>query len=113
MNQFAKATGTGKDEQVVLGDGWKQFAFTRDDFAYLGTIRRGMEVGALAKDPAGSYWQVNGDIRQELNKSRVAALLRNAIDLRHPVAGVGPPRAERAAVTVVVKPRRRVVVPPR
>ena len=113
MNQFAKATGTSKDDRIVLGDRWKQFAFTTDALDYLGTIRRGMEIGALAKDPAGGYWQVNGDIRQELNKSRVAALLRTAIDRRHPVAVTGQPRAERAAVTVVVKPSRCVVVPPR
>ena len=41
------------------------------------------------------------------------ATLRTAIDRRHPVAVTGQPRAERAAVTVVVKPSRRVVVPPR
>lgn len=110
-----KPTGTtrsGKDVQIVLGEGWRQFAFTRDGLDYLGTIRRGMEIGALARDADGGYWQVNGDIRQLLNTSRVAAHLRDATVRRKPLMlPRQPTQTERAAVSVVIKPRRRVLVP--
>lgn len=103
---------SGNDTQITLGEGWRQFAMPRDDLTYMGTIRRGMEIGALAKDGTGAYLLVNGDIRQTLNSSRVEAKLRSAV-VRHPRVPVvqGPSAAERAAVVVVVKPRRRVVVP--
>ncbi|MEO5672578.1 MAG: hypothetical protein ABIR26_17980 [Ramlibacter sp.] len=113
MQQFAKAHGTGQDTQIVLGDGWKQFAFTTDGFEYLGTIRRGMEIGALARDESGGYWQVNGDIRRVLNTSRVTALLRAAGGRRKQSDPWEQPKAaDRANVVVVIKPRRRIVVPP-
>lgn len=111
MKPFTKLR-TGNDVQIVLGDGWKRFAFTGDALDYLGTIRRGMEIGALAKDAEGNYWQVNGDIRQVLNASRVAAHLRRARAQREPrVAGRQPIDVARAAVVVVIKPRRRVLMP--
>jgi hypothetical protein len=100
------------DTQITLGDGWHQFAQPRDDLTFMGTIRRGMEIGALAKDHAGAYLLVNGDIRQTLNTSRVEAKLRSAV-VKHPRVQVvhGPTEAERAAVVVVVKQRRRIVMP--
>jgi hypothetical protein len=101
-----------KDIHIILGMGWRQFAFDRDDLAYLGTIRRGIEIGALAQDSAGNYLQVNGDMRQALNKSRIEAKLREAMGKDHMVQQVRQPTiAERAAVTVVIKPRRRVMAP--
>ncbi len=71
-----------------------------------------MEIGALAWDDAGAYWQVNGDIQQALNKSRMEAHLRKAGFRPAPAAqadvSTGP---ERNAVSVVVKRRRRVLLP--
>ncbi|MDE2402234.1 MAG: hypothetical protein KGL90_11275 [Burkholderiales bacterium] len=101
------------DTQITLGDGWRQFAaMARPDLEYLGVIRRGMQIGALAKDEAGAYWQVNGDMRQALNLSRVEAKLRGAIVRRPRVEVVRQPSPdERAAVVVVVKPKRRVLMP--
>jgi hypothetical protein len=101
-----------KDTHIILGMGWRQFAFPRDDLAYLGTIRRGIEIGALAKDSAGNFLQVNGDMRQALNKSRIEAKLRDTVG-KYPATEHTrqPTVAERAAVTIVVKPRRRVMTP--
>ena len=83
--------------------------FTTDEL--LGVIRRGIEIGALAKDSKGGYWQVNGDMRQVLNASKVQALLRSAKPDTRPAPVVRPPTAEqRAAGVVVVKPKRRVIV---
>lgn len=101
-----------KSLQIVLGTGWKQFAFFRDDLSYLGTIKRGLEVGALAKDSGGNFLQVNGDIRQFLNKSRIEAQLREmASQVQSATRFRQPTVEERTAVTVVVKPRRRVMEP--
>lgn len=103
---------SSKDTQVILGNGWRQFAFPRDDLEYLGTIRRGLEIGALAKDTEGHFLQVNGDMRQSLNTSRMEAMVRKAVVRIQPASVTRQPSpGERAAVVVVVKPRRRVVFP--
>ncbi len=110
MKPFTKRR-TSNDIQIVLGDGWKRFAFAPEGLDYLGTIQRGMEIGALAKDVAGDYWQVNGDVRQALNASRVAAHLRKALAQRGPhAAGRSATGVARAAVVVLIKPRRRVPI---
>lgn len=98
--------------QITLGEGWRQFAFDRPDLEYLGVIRRGIEIGALARDKDGAFWQVNGDMRQALNSSKMQALLRSARPDTKPAPVTRQPTAEqRAAVVVTVKPRRRVVAP--
>lgn len=99
--------------QITLGEGWRQFAFDRPDLEYLGVIRRGIEVGALAKDADGQFLQVNGDMRQVLNASRIQALLRSARPATKPVPVTRQPTAEqRASVVVTIKPKRRVIVAP-
>ena len=101
------------ETQITLGDGWRQFGFEREDLEFLGVIRRGMEIGALAKDATGAYLQVNGDMRQVLNKSRVETYMRSApVRISKVVMARQPSEAERAAVVVVVKPRRRIILPP-
>src|SRR5690606_1453099 len=112
-NPFVKKR-TSNDTQITLGDGWRQFASVpRADLEYLGVIRRGMQIGALAKDETGAYWQVNGDMRQALNLSRIQARLRSAKVRPGKVEVVRQPTSEeRAKVVVVVKPKRRVVMPP-
>jgi hypothetical protein len=102
----------GNDAQIITGEVWRQFAFPQDDIEFLGVIRRGIEIGALAQDKDGAYFQVNGDMRQVLNKSRITALLRSAKVSKAPVQVVRQPtEAERSAVVVVVKQRRRIVLP--
>lgn len=108
-----RKTPSGGDTQITLGAGWQRFAFTTPGLAFLGTIRRGMEIGALARDEAGGYLQVNGDIHQVLNKSRVAAHLRKAGFRANPIAvAFQTAGVERAAVSVVIKRRRRALLPP-
>ncbi len=101
------------DMQIILGAGWQRFAFTTPGLLYLGTIRRGMEIGALAIDETGDYVQVNGDIHQALNKSRIAAYLRKAGVRPAPALQVYPPKTEveRPIVSVIVKHRRRILPP--
>ncbi|HSV54774.1 MAG TPA: hypothetical protein VLJ57_21810 [Burkholderiaceae bacterium] len=112
MKASTKKTTSGGNIQIIVGSGWQRFAFTTRGLDFLGTIRRGMEIGALARDEAGGYLQVNGDIHQVLNKSRVAAHLRKAGFRSDPIAVTIPPtETERAAVSVVIKRRRRVLMP--
>lgn len=105
-----KARKTNTD-QITLGEGWRQFAFAQADIELLGVIRRGIEIGALARDKDGAFLQVNGDMRQPLNTSRIQALLRSARpDTRSAPVARQPSTEQRAAVVVTVKPRRRVLV---
>lgn len=74
-------------------------------------IRRGIEIGALAKEQNGAFLQVNGDMRQSLNTSRIQALLRSARPALRSAPVVRQPTSEqRAAIVVTVKPKRRVIV---
>jgi len=107
----AKRGGNNKSTLVTPGDGWRMFAQPHNDLEYLGTIQRGLEIGALARDLAGHYLQVNGDIRQTLNASRVETALR-AAKPRAPSYVPRPAPTPSKPVVVTVKPRRRVIVPP-
>lgn len=72
----------------------------------LGVVQRGLETGALARLPDGSYAQVNGDIVQPLNRTQVEIALRCAgvaVDARQDVPGAQP--------TVIVKRRRSIQRP--
>jgi hypothetical protein len=98
---------------IRLGDGGLRFAQPRNGMAVLGTVQRGMQIGALAQLDDGSYAQVNGDIIQTLNASKVRKELRNASGspARMGSMPVTSRSVSAAAVTVVVKKRRRVVSP--
>ena len=48
------------------------------DAQVLGVVQRGLETGALARLPNGSYVQVNGDILQPLNPTQVETAMRAA-----------------------------------
>lgn len=112
MKSRSKPAPSGGDIQITLGDGWQRFAFVTPGLTFLGTIRRGMEIGALARDDAGAYLQANGDMRKVLNKSRVVAHLRKAGVRSESTGGaVLPTGTERAPVSVVIKRRRRVLGP--
>lgn len=114
MKPLHKPVPADNDIQISLGAGWQRFAFATPGLIYLGTIRRGLEIGALARDATGAYLQVNGDIHQALNKSRVAAHLRKVGARPDPAAVAHSPttETERPAVSVIVKRRRRILTPP-
>ena len=65
----------------------------------LGVVQRGLQIGALVRDKAGEYLQINGDTAQVLNKSAVEHALRAAM--------LSTPRAP--ARPVVGVRRRRLV----
>lgn len=69
----------------------------------LGTVQRGLQIGALALLADGTYAQVNGDVMEPLNTSRVLHAMRKD----HAALKSTPPPA--APAVVVTKKRRRVV----
>jgi hypothetical protein len=99
-------------------------------YQYLGRIQRGLEVGALALTPQGTYVQVNGSIVTPLNASRVTSSLRKLMGRRGAsLPGVRPagevagdlaeaeetytaPAAPSAPVTVIVRKKKRTLVMP-
>lgn len=86
--------------------GPQQFAAEREGLVMLGTVQRGLEIGALARTESGDYLQVNGDILQPLNKSRIETALRKMqppAPKRRPVTG--------PTTTPVVTIKRRRIIP--
>jgi hypothetical protein len=71
---------------VCLGeDEWRRFTAggdPADGLRMLGSVRRGAQIGALARDANGRYVQINGDYRTELNQAQIAAALQ------HPRQGI-------------------------
>ena len=96
--------------RIRLGAHWTAFAYAREDMELLGTVQRGMQIGALARLPDNTYAQVNGDVIQPLNRSRIEATLRSTPPARtdRPFMSVPP---SGPAPVVTIKKRRRVVAP--
>ena len=61
---------------VTVGGLWRLYTHAMSGFEMLGTVQRGMEVGALARTQAGLLVQVNaGAIRALDQRKALAALL--------------------------------------
>jgi hypothetical protein len=98
---------------IRLGDNGLRFAQPRSGMVVLGTIQRGMQIGALAQLDDGTYVQVNGDVIQSLNASKIKKELRGASGTpsRMGAMPVTSRSVSAASVTVVVKKKRRMVMP--
>ena len=61
---------------VTVGGQWRLYTHAMCGFEMLGTVQRGMEIGALARTQAGLLVQVNaGAIRALDQRKALAALL--------------------------------------
>ena len=61
---------------VTIGGPWRLYTHAMSGFEMLGTVQRGMEIGALARTQAGLLVQVNaGAIRALDQRKALAALL--------------------------------------
>ena len=61
---------------VTVGGPWRIYTHAMSGFEMLGTVQRGMEIGALARTQAGLLVQVNaGAIRALDQRKALAALL--------------------------------------
>lgn len=93
-----------KSFTIALGPRWAAFAQAREGVQMLGTVQRGMQIGALARLQDGSYAQINGDVVEVLNTSRVLFALR----ANHGKAPPAPRRDLPPPVVIVKKRRLRV-----
>ncbi len=97
---------------VRLGQSeWIRHTYARpndDPLRLLGSVRRGMQIGALAKSADGEYFQVVGDFVTPLNKSKIEAAVAKAANSE---AFASPQAmAKPAPPPIVVIKRRRIPV---
>lgn len=109
--------------RVVLGRlAWSRHTYERpqgDALKLLGSVSKGMQVGALAITADGQYVQVVGDHITPLNTRAVAKAVANAPkepDVFDPAFSRDPPpwrvaRKETPAPVVIVRKRRVAVMP--
>lgn len=98
---------------VRLGDPeWARHTYARpadDALHLLGSVRRGQQVGALAKTDAGEFVQVVGDFIIPLNKRKIESALARAGSA--PPMDYAPRTAPKpAAPPVIIVKRRRIPV---
>jgi hypothetical protein len=110
--------------RVVLGKlAWSKYTYERppgDALKLLGSVRKGMQVGALAMTEEGQYVQVVGDHLTPLNTKMIAKALANAPkepaaydpDFSREAPLRLAPRKDTPPPVVVVKKRRVAVMPP-
>jgi hypothetical protein len=97
---------------------WSRHTYARpkdDSLVLLGSVRRGMQIGALAKSADGAYFQVVGDFLTPLNRSKIEMALAKAKSAQaysapHAPAYSAPAPTAAAAPPVVVVKRRRIPV---
>ena len=58
---------------VTVGGPWRIYTHAMSGFEMLGTVQRGMEVGALARTPAGLLVQVNAGAVRALDQRKAQA----------------------------------------
>lgn len=64
--------------QVELGDQWRAYAKPEPGLIFLGTVQRGMHIGALCQDESGAYLCINGRRRQILTARKAEAAIAAA-----------------------------------
>ncbi len=105
---------------IKLGCDIRLFATSRTlrDIQYLGSVQRGIEIGALAINAEGTYLQINGDYTKALNKSQVVSAIakaerrleRRAMSAMSNVIAFEPaPKPTPPAPVVVIVKKRRVI----
>ena len=107
--------------KVVLGKlAWSKFTYERPAGAPLkliGSVRKGLQSGALAMTPEGDYVQVVGDHLTPLKKKEIARAVANAPKETNPEFSKEQPwpwleaPTELPVPAVIVKKRRIAVMP--
>jgi len=102
---------------IRLGHHWVRFAQPSQELTFLGTVQQDASIGALACASDGSYWQVNGDHRSELDAAIVSPALATAQGLAGQIANARPEDTRTvhmspyAHVPVTIKRKRVPVIP--
>lgn len=79
-----------------------------DALCLLGSVQRGAQIGALAVDQEGAYFQVNGEYVSPLNKRLIGKAV-SAAKGRAPARSTPAPQRSTSVPVVTVR-RRRVAV---
>lgn len=64
---------------ITPGGPWRLYTHPLPGWEMLGTVQRGMEIGALAKSPAGLLAQVNAGAVRALDQRKARAALEGAV----------------------------------
>lgn len=91
---------------------WHRYTYARPDgdaLTLLGSVKRGLQVGALAINHEKQYFQVVGDHMTLLNSAQITrAIAKFKVTDAHPVHRARP-RASTAPV-IIVKKRRTFLI---
>ena len=60
---------------VTVGGPWRLYTHATSGFEMLGTVQRGIEIGALARTPAGLLVQVNAGAVRALDQRKAQAAI--------------------------------------
>lgn len=67
---------SNRDRLIVTLDGpWRLYSHPLAGWEMLGTVQRGMEIGALARSPAGILAQVNAGAVRALDQRKAQAAI--------------------------------------
>ena len=65
---------------ITLGGPWRFYQYAAPvGWQMLGTVQRGMEIGALARSPAGLLVQLNAGTVRSLDQRKASAALQGAM----------------------------------
>jgi len=68
--------GVNRDRLIVTPGGpWRLYTNPLQGWEMLGTVQRGMDIGALARSPAGLLAQVNSGAVRSLDQRKALAAL--------------------------------------
>ena len=100
---------------VRLGLEWQRHTQSRsvgESLRMLGSVQRGAQVGALAVDDNGDFFQINGEYVAPLNKRLIAKAVKAAQGRAQ--SRYEPPRPRTASAPIVTVRRSRLAgsVPP-
>lgn len=75
-------TGLNRGRYTAQVNGpWRLYTHVRPaGWKMIGTIQRGLEIGALAKSPVGVYCQINAGAVRALDQRKVLAALQGRSD---------------------------------
>ena len=63
---------------VTVGGQWRLYTHAMSGFEMLGTVQRGMDIGALARSPLGVLAQVNAGAIRSLDQRKARAAMAPA-----------------------------------
>lgn len=71
--------GVNRDRLIVTPGGpWRLYTNPLQGWEMLGTVQRGMDIGALARSPAGLFVQVNAGAVRMLDQRKARAAMAPA-----------------------------------